>query len=254
MCEDLLQEKACSAGHTRLDSSGDGSKANSLVSNSPMSQYEPPAWSAVPSVLYCLEVLKDGISLEEVSLSPKPFYLLGRDDSCDICLAHPSISRFHAVLQHHASGTLHLYDLGSTHGSFLNGSMVKPHSFERVYSGDVVKFAGSARTYVIEGPENMQREDKMFSESGHLLVQPASNKRVTSQLQVNLRELETQRRRQVEYEAEMRARLQEVTWGMGEDAKEVAINPQDKILYEDCLLYTSPSPRDRQKSRMPSSA
>ena len=25
-------------------------------------------------------------------------------------------------------------------------------------------------------------------------------------------------------------------------------------LYEGCLLYTSPSPRDRQKSRMPSSA
>ena len=24
--------------------------------------------------------------------------------------------------------------------------------------------------------------------------------------------------------------------------------------YDDCLLYTSPSPRDRQKSRMPSSA
>ena len=27
-----------------------------------------------------------------------------------------------------------------------------------------------------------------------------------------------------------------------------------QVLYEDCLLYTSPSPRDRQKSRMPSSA
>ena len=26
------------------------------------------------------------------------------------------------------------------------------------------------------------------------------------------------------------------------------------IQYSDCLLYTSPSPRDRQKSRMPSSA
>ena len=26
------------------------------------------------------------------------------------------------------------------------------------------------------------------------------------------------------------------------------------VLYDDCLLYTSPSPRDRQKSRMPSSA
>ena len=27
-----------------------------------------------------------------------------------------------------------------------------------------------------------------------------------------------------------------------------------RALREDCLLYTSPSPRDRQKSRMPSSA
>ena len=26
------------------------------------------------------------------------------------------------------------------------------------------------------------------------------------------------------------------------------------VRYYDCLLYTSPSPRDRQKSRMPSSA
>ena len=28
----------------------------------------------------------------------------------------------------------------------------------------------------------------------------------------------------------------------------------DQDHYSDCLLYTSPSPRDRQKSRMPSSA
>ena len=36
-----------------------------------------------------------------------------------------------------------------------------------------------------------------------------------------------------------------------EDVKEkIGLNEQ----YEDCLLYTSPSPRDRQKSRMPSSA
>ena len=32
-----------------------------------------------------------------------------------------------------------------------------------------------------------------------------------------------------------------------------SIYESDPILY-DCLLYTSPSPRDRQKSRMPSSA
>lgn len=199
-----------------------------------MSQYAPPAWSASPTVLYSLEVLKDGISLDEIPLSPKPFYLLGRDDSCDISLAHPSVSRFHAVLQHHSAGSLHLYDLGSTHGSFLNGSMVPPHCFQRLYTGDVVKFAGSTRTYVIEGPETMQRDDKMFSEDGRLLQVPAA-KRPASQTHINRVEIEAQRRRQAEYEAQVRARLQEVTWGLGEDAKEAAINPQDKILYEDIL-------------------
>ena len=31
-------------------------------------------------------------------------------------------------------------------------------------------------------------------------------------------------------------------------------NPKKTYFYLPCLLYTSPSPRDRQKSRMPSSA
>ena len=33
-----------------------------------------------------------------------------------------------------------------------------------------------------------------------------------------------------------------------------ALAEQQAALAKDCLLYTSPSPRDRQKSRMPSSA
>ena len=49
-----------------------------------------------------------------------------------------------------------------------------------------------------------------------------------------------------------------VAFGIGDlivdvqDATEEAINYIDDL--DDCLLYTSPSPRDRQKSRMPSSA
>ena len=34
----------------------------------------------------------------------------------------------------------------------------------------------------------------------------------------------------------------------------VPIQPISACFYGNCLLYTSPSPRDRQKSRMPSSA
>ena len=37
--------------------------------------------------------------------------------------------------------------------------------------------------------------------------------------------------------------------GMSSEAFEI-----DKTAHKACLLYTSPSPRDRQKSRMPSSA
>ena len=36
--------------------------------------------------------------------------------------------------------------------------------------------------------------------------------------------------------------------------KELDKHQSNLIRVEDCLLYTSPSPRDRQKSRMPSSA
>ena len=31
-------------------------------------------------------------------------------------------------------------------------------------------------------------------------------------------------------------------------------NPRATLVFKDCLLYTSPSPRDRTRSRMPSSA
>ena len=38
------------------------------------------------------------------------------------------------------------------------------------------------------------------------------------------------------------------------DTKQWAARAADDAVVEDCLLYTSPSPRDRTRSRMPSSA
>ena len=37
-------------------------------------------------------------------------------------------------------------------------------------------------------------------------------------------------------------------------AREAELARRESALNQNCLLYTSPSPRDRQKSRMPSSA
>ena len=48
----------------------------------------------------------------------------------------------------------------------------------------------------------------------------------------------------------------EMMLGILDDAYELAETAEDAeiIVVNTCLLYTSPSPRDRQKSRMPSSA
>ena len=42
--------------------------------------------------------------------------------------------------------------------------------------------------------------------------------------------------------------------GMEERVSDILVPSENIVEMKDCLLYTSPSPRDRQKSRMPSSA
>ena len=52
---------------------------------------------------------------------------------------------------------------------------------------------------------------------------------------------------------QMHVMVEEACKGLaGVSASQVEI--QSGIQFYDCLLYTSPSPRDRQKSRVPSSA
>ena len=38
------------------------------------------------------------------------------------------------------------------------------------------------------------------------------------------------------------------------NTKELSVEDKLRAIYDFCLLYTSPSPRDRTRSRMPSSA
>ena len=42
--------------------------------------------------------------------------------------------------------------------------------------------------------------------------------------------------------------------GIGGELQKVGAKMDEELWCGSCLLYTSPSPRDRQKSRMPSSA
>nr|ACF22717.1 FHA domain protein [Brachypodium distachyon] len=88
----------------------------------PRAPYATPDWSAAPDHPFFLEVLKDGAIFEKLDVSKKGAYMFGRIDLCDFVLEHPTISRFHAVLQFRNDGDVFLYDLGSTHGSSINKS------------------------------------------------------------------------------------------------------------------------------------
>lgn len=122
--------------------------------------YREPPWAGPATAPYSLETLKGGTILGTRSLKGTSYCLFGRLPGCDVCLEHPSVSRHHAVLQH---GTAHpdggcdghgpgfyLYDLGSTHGTFLNKTRIPPRTYCRVHVGHVLRFGGSTRLFLLQ--------------------------------------------------------------------------------------------------------
>ncbi|CAH8432985.1 unnamed protein product [Schistosoma intercalatum] len=157
--------------------------------------YCPPSWAlnCPPSLDYKLEVIKNGLQLSESTVylsSPSDTNLQSScDDGLSYCLfgrqpqsyytqsnnmngqcsvlAHPSISRLHAVLQYgkppHAVGHVsenekdttgwYLKDLESTHGTFVNKRRLPPGRYVRIRVGYVLRFGGSTRLHILQGPE-----------------------------------------------------------------------------------------------------
>ena len=144
--------------------------------------YTVPHWSGPqPSRPFSLSVIKSGTIIEEVDISEKPYVVFGRLSTCDVHLEHPSISRYHAILQYRPpsqeqqeseeadregggneiqSHTLfstnpkdpgyYIYDLGSTHGTYLNKTRIDPRCYYRVRIGQMMKFGGSSRLFLLE--------------------------------------------------------------------------------------------------------
>lgn len=79
----------------------------------------------------------------------------------DVPLDHPSISNQHSVVQfreickeddcgnYNYIVKPYIMDLESTNGTFLNGERMDSARYYELKHGDVVKFAGSTRDYVI---------------------------------------------------------------------------------------------------------
>jgi ABC-type multidrug transport system ATPase subunit len=99
--------------------------------------------------------------------------VIGRASDCDVCLPHPSVSRYHAILEQRTEG-LRLRDLGSVNGVSIAGERITEptavHEGERVgigpylftLRGGVIQSLDSSRSLRLEA----QRIEKVVSVEG----------------------------------------------------------------------------------------
>lgn len=144
------------------------------TSSYPSLPYTEPQWSGPPSEAFSLTVIKNGTVIQEIPIGTKPYLVFGRLPICHVPLEHPSISRYHAILQYRPQSSetdtqdssfvenvtlfstnpkeagFYIYDLGSTHGTCLNKTKVQPRCYYRVRIGQMIRLGGSSRMFVLE--------------------------------------------------------------------------------------------------------
>ena len=127
-------------------------------------QYDVPESSAFPPTEYTLEVLRNGSIIDYISLSHRPYTVFGRSPDSDVVLEHPTISRYHAIVQykgefeHGQAAGLYLYDCGSTHGTFINKKRLEAKVYVRIKVGYILKFGQSTRLYLVQGDSSADGE------------------------------------------------------------------------------------------------
>lgn len=143
------------------------------AANAPLSTagaYEKPFWSSLPkSDGFALEVIKNGVAIEEIPLVGREYFRIGRQpDVVDIPMEHGSISRLHAILNFHEDGSLHIFDNRSANGTFVNKQRLRPQSYHKLNVGDIIKFGESTRLNVLKGPEQAIDEESEIEKLSQL--------------------------------------------------------------------------------------
>ncbi|XP_066474749.1 kanadaptin isoform X2 [Tiliqua scincoides] len=194
--------------------------------------YQEPPWGGCPAEEgpcgYSLEAVKGGAVLGGLGLVGRSWWLVGRAPSCDLSLAHPSVSRHHAVLQRRpppGAGDgpepgLYLYDLGSAHGSFLNKARVPPRTYCRVRVGHVLRFGGSSRLFVLQGPEEDQEPESEMTVTQLKELRKKQQARLEKTMLGDDSDEEDQKKKSEEKSENSRTGDLSCSWGMVEDAEE----------------------------------
>lgn len=131
---------------TEMRRPGPAAEASTLL---PPPGQSAPGWSAAPPKKLRLEWKKAEQLVETHAL--RSWTVLGRDALCHIHLAHPSSSRRHAAIGHHRNGRCYVMDLGSSHGTIVDGTRCKPNRPHPLWEGSSLQFGGSSRRAVLLG-------------------------------------------------------------------------------------------------------
>eukprot|EP01012_Entosiphon_sulcatum_P042017 TRINITY_DN5594_c0_g1_i1.p1 TRINITY_DN5594_c0_g1~~TRINITY_DN5594_c0_g1_i1.p1 ORF type:complete len:458 (+),score=99.96 TRINITY_DN5594_c0_g1_i1:29-1402(+) len=182
--------------------------------------YAPPEWSGThPEGTSCFfEVVKSGIVVETVPLNSKAFHVAGRHPTCDIVLDHPSSSRNHAVIQLRPDGSVFVYDLGSTHGTFYNKSTrLDPRVYVPLKVGDMLRFGQSTRFYVLAGDVHSAEEVEAKREKAHKLTQDMIQHEALRKQAMEMMEQRKETKKGLEQTMLHAIRAEDGGWGMNSD-------------------------------------
>jgi ABC-type multidrug transport system ATPase subunit len=92
----------------------------------------------------------------------KPKLIIGRAADCDLCLAHPMISRHHATLERLPDGRLRLTDLGSINGISVNAAPITEPTILRpsdcVGIGPFLFTASDGQVFTVDSSRSLRLE------------------------------------------------------------------------------------------------
>lgn len=124
-------------------------------------KWTEPDDAARPNARWRIYVFKDDAVTDTLHIHRQSAFLVGRIKAiADILTMHPSCSGQHAVIQFRAKTVRvdgddvrlvlpYVMDLGSTNGTFLNGSQIEAARYIELRQKDVLRFGSSSRDYVI---------------------------------------------------------------------------------------------------------
>ena len=211
----------------------------------PPFQYQEPSWGGVSDKPYSLEILKNGMIVDTFKLEGKSHFTVGRLPICDVPFEHPSLSRYHAILQFKTAPSpekpvgFYLYDLDSTHGTQHNKRKCFPRTFYRLRVGHMLRFGGSTRTAILQGPDEDQEEESELSvtELKALAAEKAQKKAEEEERLKRLAE-------EAEKDKEMKETSRGISWGMDDEPEDqfpdMEKNPFAELANNESLYIDDP--------------